>query len=68
MRGPRPVRRLRAKSLVKAPSFTEVQPLADGLVADMPRLTHLSLSVSDLSDVLATVEGFGGSVVEGTGF
>jgi lactoylglutathione lyase len=35
-------------------------------VMDQVGLTHLSLSVSDLSDVLATVEGFGGSVVEGT--
>jgi predicted enzyme related to lactoylglutathione lyase len=33
---------------------------------DQVGLTHLSLSVSDLSRVLATVEGFGGSVVEGT--
>ena len=35
-------------------------------VMDQVGLTHLSLSVSDLSHVLATVEGFGGSVVEGT--
>jgi lactoylglutathione lyase len=35
-------------------------------VMDQVGLTHLSLSVSDLSRVLATVEGFGGSVVEGT--
>jgi lactoylglutathione lyase len=33
---------------------------------DQVGLTHLSLSVSDLGDVLATVESFGGSVVEGT--
>jgi lactoylglutathione lyase len=35
-------------------------------VMDQVGLTHLSLSVSDLSHVLATVEGLGGSVVEGT--
>jgi catechol 2,3-dioxygenase-like lactoylglutathione lyase family enzyme len=35
-------------------------------VMDQVGLTHISLSVSDLGDVLATVEGFGGSVVEGT--
>ncbi|MFY9768163.1 MAG: VOC family protein [Mycobacterium sp.] len=35
-------------------------------VMDQVGLTHLSLSVSDLSRVLATVEGFAGSVVEGT--
>jgi lactoylglutathione lyase len=35
-------------------------------VMDQVGLTHLSLSVSDLSRVLATVEGLGGSVVEGT--
>jgi len=35
-------------------------------VMDQPGLTHLSLSVSDLADVLATVESYGGSVVEGT--
>jgi lactoylglutathione lyase len=29
-------------------------------------LTHLSLSVSDLDDVLEMVDGFGGSVVKGT--
>jgi len=29
-------------------------------------LTHLSLSVSDLSGVLSLVDGFGGSVVEET--
>jgi len=33
---------------------------------DQPGLTHLSLSVSDLPDVLAVVAGFGGSVVEAT--
>jgi lactoylglutathione lyase len=33
---------------------------------DQPGLTHLSLSVSDLPDVLAMVAGFGGSVVEAT--
>ncbi|MGH3557958.1 MAG: VOC family protein [Mycobacterium sp.] len=35
-------------------------------VMDQLGLTHLSLSVSDLGDVLAMVERFGGSVVEGT--
>jgi lactoylglutathione lyase len=35
-------------------------------VMDQLGLTHLSLSVSDLGDVLAAVESFGGSVVEGT--
>jgi lactoylglutathione lyase len=35
-------------------------------VMDQVGLTHLSLSVSDLGDVLVTVERFGGSVVEGT--
>ena len=35
-------------------------------VMDQLGLTHLSLSVSDLADVVATVESFGGSVVEGT--
>jgi lactoylglutathione lyase len=35
-------------------------------VMDQLGLTHLSLSVSDLGDVLAMVESFGGSVVEGT--
>ncbi len=35
-------------------------------VMDQVGLTHLSLSVSDLDDVLATVDSFGGSVVEGT--
>jgi predicted enzyme related to lactoylglutathione lyase len=33
---------------------------------DQPGLTHLSLSVCDLPDVLAVVAGFGGSVVEAT--
>ena len=33
---------------------------------DQLGLTHLSLSVSDLPDVLAVVGGFGGSVVEAT--
>ena len=33
---------------------------------DEAGLTHLSLSVSDLGAVLATVQSFGGSVVEGT--
>ena len=35
-------------------------------VMDQIGLTHLSLSVSDLGDVLAMVESFGGSVVDGT--
>ena len=35
-------------------------------VMDQVGLTHISLSVSDLDDVLARVQGFGGSVVEGT--
>lgn len=35
-------------------------------VMDQLGLTHLSLSVSDLADVLATVESYGGSVVEST--
>src|ERR1700684_1022349 len=35
-------------------------------VMDQVRLTHLSLSVSDLGEVLAGVEAFGGSIVEGT--
>jgi lactoylglutathione lyase len=35
-------------------------------VMDQVGLTHLSLSVSDLDGVLAMVERFGGSVVEGT--
>ena len=35
-------------------------------VMDQVGLTHLSLSVSDLGAVLAAVESFGGSVVEGT--
>src|ERR1700690_2475275 len=35
-------------------------------VMDQVGLTHLSLSVSDLGEVLAAVERFGGSVVEGT--
>jgi lactoylglutathione lyase len=35
-------------------------------VMDQPGLTHLSLSVGNLADVLATVPSFGGSVVEGT--
>ena len=35
-------------------------------VLDQVGLTHLSLSVSDLGEVLAAVESFGGSVVEGT--
>ncbi|BBX45057.1 VOC family protein [Mycobacterium cookii] len=33
-------------------------------VMDQVGLTHLSLSVSDLGEVLAAVEAFGGSVVE----
>ena len=33
---------------------------------DQVGLTHLSLSVSDLGDVLTMVDDFGGSVVEGT--
>jgi lactoylglutathione lyase len=35
-------------------------------VMDQVGLTHLSLSVSDLNDVLAMVEPFGGSVIKGT--
>ncbi len=35
-------------------------------VMDQVGLTHLSLSVSDLSEVLAAVDQFGGSIVEGT--
>jgi lactoylglutathione lyase len=35
-------------------------------VMDQVGLTHMSLSVSDLSGVLAAVEGFGGSVIEDT--
>ena len=35
-------------------------------VMDQLGLTHLSLSVSDLGDLLAAVESYGGSVVEGT--
>src|SRR5262249_28723255 len=35
-------------------------------VMDQLGLTHLSLSVSDLAAVLAQVEGYGGSVVDGT--
>ena len=35
-------------------------------VMDQVGLTHLSLSVSDLGEVLAAVEAFGGSMVEGT--
>ena len=35
-------------------------------VMDQLGLTHLSLSVSDLGDVLAAVESYGGSVVDGT--
>jgi catechol 2,3-dioxygenase-like lactoylglutathione lyase family enzyme len=35
-------------------------------VMDQLGLTHLSLSVSDLAGVLATVESYGGSVVEST--
>ncbi len=35
-------------------------------VMDQVGLTHLSLSVSDLGEVLAAVEAFGGSVVEGS--
>ena len=35
-------------------------------VMDQVGLTHLSLSVSDLTEVLAAVEAFGGSIVEGT--
>jgi lactoylglutathione lyase len=35
-------------------------------VMDQVGLTHVSLSVSDLGDVLAMVEEFGGSVVEET--
>ncbi len=35
-------------------------------VMDQVGLTHVSLSVSDLAAVLASVEGFGGSVVQGS--
>ena len=35
-------------------------------VMDQVGLTHLSLSVSDLGELLAAVEAFGGSIVEGT--
>ena len=35
-------------------------------VMDEKGLTHLSLSVSDLGNVLAAVDRFGGSIVEGT--
>jgi len=35
-------------------------------VMDQVGLTHLSLSVSNLGDVLAMVDGFGGSVVKET--
>ncbi len=35
-------------------------------VMDEVGLTHMSLSVSDLAGVLAQVDGFGGSVVEGS--
>jgi len=35
-------------------------------VMDQVGLTHLSLSVSDLGEVLAAVEAFAGSIVEGT--
>jgi lactoylglutathione lyase len=35
-------------------------------VMDQLGLTHLSLSVSDLAEVLSTVESYGGSVLEGT--
>jgi lactoylglutathione lyase len=35
-------------------------------VVDQLGLTHLSLSVADLADVLAKVESHGGSVVDGT--
>jgi lactoylglutathione lyase len=35
-------------------------------VMDQVGLTHLSLSVSDLGEVLAAVEAYGGSVVEDT--
>lgn len=35
-------------------------------VMDEVGLTHLSLSVSDLAEVLSLVEGFGGTVVEET--
>jgi len=35
-------------------------------VMDEVGLTHLSLSVPDLGDVLELVDGFGGSVVKGT--
>ena len=35
-------------------------------VMDQPGLTHISLSVPDLGHVLAAVDRFGGSVVDGT--
>jgi hypothetical protein len=35
-------------------------------VMDQLGLTHLSLSVSNLAEVLSMVESYGGSVVEGT--
>ena len=35
-------------------------------VMDQVGLTHISFSVSDLSEVLEKVEGFGGAVVDGT--
>src|ERR1700684_1799025 len=35
-------------------------------VMDQVGLTHLSLSVSDLGELLDAVESFGGSIVEGT--
>ena len=35
-------------------------------VMDQVGLTHLSLSVSDLGELLTAVESFGGSIVEGT--
>lgn len=37
-----------------------------GRVMDEVGLTHLSLSVSDLGEVLAMVDGFGGAVVKDT--
>jgi lactoylglutathione lyase len=46
-------------------SEREVHAVPDRAM-DQVGLTHLSLSVSDLGDVLAMVDGFGGSVVKGT--
>lgn len=45
-------------------SKRDVQP--QHRVMDQVGLTHMSLSVSDLGEVLAMVEEFGGSVIEAT--